>query len=85
VGAGIFSATTATRGAAHADTRPGGGPQQTHVVRGIDLAPTRLCASIRTEKFESFALPDSHANVRQLAGRKGKVWVAESKPSARTE
>jgi virginiamycin B lyase len=32
----------------------------------------------RTEKFESFPLPDRYANVRQLAGRKGKVWGAES-------
>ena len=32
----------------------------------------------RTEKFESFPLPDSYASVRQLAGRKGEVWGAES-------
>ena len=32
----------------------------------------------KTEKFESFPLPDSYASVRQLAGRKGKVWGAES-------
>ena len=32
----------------------------------------------RTEKFESFPLPDLYANVRQLAGRKGEVWGAES-------
>jgi virginiamycin B lyase len=32
----------------------------------------------KTEKFESFPLPDSYASVRQLAGRKGEVWGAES-------
>ena len=32
----------------------------------------------KTEKFESFPLPDSYANVRQLAGRKGEIWGAES-------
>jgi len=31
-----------------------------------------------TEKFESFPLSDPSANVRQLAGRKGEVWGAES-------
>jgi virginiamycin B lyase len=32
----------------------------------------------RTEKFEAFPLPDHYAGVRQLAGRKGEVWGAES-------
>ena len=32
----------------------------------------------KTEKFESVPLPDRDANVRQLAGRKGEVWGAES-------
>ena len=32
----------------------------------------------KTEKFESFPLPDRYAGVRQLAGRKGEVWGAES-------
>ena len=32
----------------------------------------------RTEKFEAFPLPDRYASVRQLAGRKGEVWGAES-------
>ena len=32
----------------------------------------------KTEKFDSFPLPDRYAGVRQLAGRKGKVWGAES-------
>jgi virginiamycin B lyase len=32
----------------------------------------------KTEKFESFPLPDSYAGVRQLAGRKGEIWGAES-------
>jgi virginiamycin B lyase len=31
-----------------------------------------------TEKFESFPLPDRDARVRQLAGRRGEVWGAES-------
>jgi virginiamycin B lyase len=32
----------------------------------------------KTEKFESYPLPDRYAGVRQLAGRKGEVWGAES-------
>ena len=32
----------------------------------------------KTEKFDSFPLPDRYAGVRQLAGRKGEVWGAES-------
>ena len=32
----------------------------------------------KTEKFESVPLPDRDANVRQLAGRKGEIWGAES-------
>ena len=32
----------------------------------------------KSEKFETFPLPDSYASVRQLAGRKGEVWGAES-------
>jgi virginiamycin B lyase len=32
----------------------------------------------KTEKFESFPLPDRYASVRQLAGRKGEIWGAES-------
>ena len=32
----------------------------------------------KTEKFESFPLPDPYASVRQLAGRKGEIWGAES-------
>ena len=32
----------------------------------------------KTERFESLPLPDSYASVRQLAGRKGEVWGAES-------
>jgi virginiamycin B lyase len=30
------------------------------------------------ERFRSFPLPSSGANVRQLLGRKGEVWGAES-------
>ena len=33
----------------------------------------------KTEKFESFPLPDYYASVRQLAGRRGEVWGAESR------
>ena len=32
----------------------------------------------RTETFESYPLPDRYAGVRELAGRKGEVWGAES-------
>jgi virginiamycin B lyase len=31
-----------------------------------------------TEAFESFALPSSPGNVRQILGRPGEVWGAES-------
>jgi virginiamycin B lyase len=32
----------------------------------------------KTEKFTSIALPSSSANVRQILGRRGEVWGAES-------
>ena len=32
----------------------------------------------KTEKFETYPLPDRYASVRQIAGRKGEVWGAES-------
>jgi virginiamycin B lyase len=32
----------------------------------------------KTENFDSFPLPDPYASVRQLAGRKGEIWGAES-------
>lgn len=32
----------------------------------------------KTETFEPYPLPDRNAGVRQLAGRKGEVWGAES-------
>jgi virginiamycin B lyase len=32
----------------------------------------------RKETFESFALPSASAGVRQLNGRPGQVWGAES-------
>ncbi len=32
----------------------------------------------KTETFESYPLPDRYASVRQMAGRKGEVWGAES-------
>jgi virginiamycin B lyase len=31
-----------------------------------------------TERFESFPLPTANAQVRQLLGRPGEVWGAES-------
>src|SRR5260370_26790274 len=33
----------------------------------------------KTEKFDSFPLPDRYAGGRQLAGRKGQAWRAESR------
>ena len=33
----------------------------------------------KTEKFEPLPLPDFYASVRQLGGRKGEVWGAESR------
>jgi hypothetical protein len=32
----------------------------------------------KSERFESYPLPDRYGGVRQLAGRKGEVWGAES-------
>ena len=32
----------------------------------------------RTEKFEKYAMPRDSANVRQILGRKGEVWLPES-------
>jgi virginiamycin B lyase len=32
----------------------------------------------KVERFESYPLPDRYGSVRQLAGRKGEVWGAES-------
>ena len=32
----------------------------------------------KSETFESYPLPDRYAGVRELAGRKGEVWGAES-------
>jgi virginiamycin B lyase len=31
-----------------------------------------------TEKFESFPSPRPNANIRQILGRAGKVWLPES-------
>ena len=36
------------------------------------------CFDPRSEKFEKFALPRESANVRQILGRKGEVWLPES-------
>src|SRR5260370_32026339 len=65
---------------------PRDGPQpyavyidETHAVWLSDWgANAILRVDPKTEKFESFPLPDPYANVRQLAGRKGEVWGAES-------
>jgi virginiamycin B lyase len=32
----------------------------------------------KSEKFESIAMPRESANVRQILGRKGEVWLPES-------
>jgi virginiamycin B lyase len=32
----------------------------------------------RARKFERFALPRAGANVRQVLGRRGEVWLPES-------
>jgi streptogramin lyase len=65
---------------------PGDGPQPYAVyVDEIDAvwvsdwgANAILRFDPKTEKFDSFPLPDRYAGVRQLAGRKGEVWGAES-------
>jgi virginiamycin B lyase len=65
---------------------PGDGPQpyavyvdETDMVWVSDWgANAILHFDPKTEKFESFPLPDRYAGVRQLAGRKGEVWGAES-------
>ena len=66
---------------------PGDGPQPYAVyVDGTDAvwvsdwsANAILCFDPKTEKFEAFPLPDRYAGVRQLAGREGEVWGAESR------
>ena len=66
---------------------PGDGPQPYAVyVDGTDAvwvsdwsANAILRFDPKTEKFEAFPLPDRYAGVRQLAGRKGEVWGAESR------
>jgi transposase len=46
---------------------------------GLTGAPDVSCASIPTPgNSRPFLLPDHYASVRQLAGRKGEVWGAES-------
>jgi virginiamycin B lyase len=65
---------------------PGEGPQpyavyvdETDVVWVSDWGANAILRfDPKTEKFESFPLPDRYAGVRQLAGRKGEVWGAES-------
>lgn len=37
----------------------------------------RRCPA-RTEKFERYAMPRANANVRQILGRPGEVWLPES-------
>ena len=36
------------------------------------------CFDPRTEKFERHAMPRENANVRQILGRTGEVWLPES-------
>lgn len=65
---------------------PGDGPQPYAVyvdeTDGVWVSDWGANAIVRfdpkTEKFEAFPLPDRYADVRQLAGRKGEVWGAES-------
>ena len=42
-----------------------------------DVEPA-LTSPMRTERFATIRLPSSPANVRQMLGRKGEVWGAES-------
>ena len=66
---------------------PGNGPQpyavyvdETDAVWVSDWSANAiLCFDPKTEKFEAFPLPDRYVGVRQLAGRKGEVWGAESR------
>src|SRR6516164_3349173 len=39
----------------------------------------------KTERFESFPLPCSYANVRQVAGRKGRRWGANPRPAVQSK
>lgn len=65
---------------------PGDGPQpyavyvdETDVVWLSDWGSNAILRfDPKTETFESYPLPDRYAAVRQLAGRKGEVWGAES-------
>jgi virginiamycin B lyase len=65
---------------------PGDGPQpyavyvdETNAVWVSDWGANAILRfDPKTEKFDSFPLPDRYAGVRQLAGRKGEVWGAES-------
>src|SRR5215469_5117340 len=65
---------------------PGDGPQpyavyvdETDVVWVSDWGANAILRfDPKTEKFETFPLPDHYAGVRQLAGRRGEVWGAES-------
>ena len=65
---------------------PGGGPQpyaayvdERGVVWLSDWGTNAVFSfDPRTERFEQIPLLDRYANVRQLAGRKGEVWGAES-------
>jgi virginiamycin B lyase len=65
---------------------PGDGPQPYAVyvdeTDAVWVSDWGANASLRfdpnTEKFESFPLPDPYASVRQLAGRRGEIWGAES-------
>jgi len=81
----LFRYDSKTKGWAHWHL-PGDGPQpyavyvdDTDAVWVSDWgANVILRFDPKTEKFEAFPLPDRDAGVRQLAGRKGEVWGAES-------
>jgi virginiamycin B lyase len=65
---------------------PGNGPQVYAVY--VDERDTVWCSDFggnavwsfdaRSEKFERHAMPRDSANVRQILGRKGEVWLPES-------
>jgi virginiamycin B lyase len=65
---------------------PGGHPQpyavyvdETDVVWLSDWGSNAILRfDPKGERFESYPLPDRYGGVRQLAGRKGEVWGAES-------
>jgi virginiamycin B lyase len=82
----IFSATTAKTNSWIRWHLPGDRPQpyavyvdDTDAVWVSDWGANAILRfDPKTEKFEALPLPNSYVSVRQLAGRKGEVWRAES-------